>query len=61
MTQPTDHSDLNAWVGSSCEARRTLAQEMNVVLIQERLIATLSSFFGALALLLACVALHGGY
>src|SRR5207247_6849379 len=32
----------------------TLAEEMDVVLVQERMIATLSSFFGALALLLAC-------
>jgi predicted permease len=38
---------------------RTLADEMNAALIQERLIATLSSFFGALALVLACVGLYG--
>jgi predicted permease len=38
---------------------QTLAQEMDAVLIRERLIATLSSFFGLLALLLACVGLYG--
>jgi predicted permease len=37
----------------------TLAQEMDAALIRERLIATLSSLFGALALLLACVGLYG--
>ena len=37
----------------------TLAEEMDGVLVQERLIATLSSFFGGLALLLACVGLYG--
>lgn len=37
----------------------TLAQEMDAVFIQERLIATLSSFFSILALLLACVGLYG--
>jgi predicted permease len=38
---------------------RTLAEEVESVLVQERLIATLSSFFGALALLLASVGLYG--
>jgi putative ABC transport system permease protein len=38
---------------------RTLAQEMDIVLIQERLIATLSTVFSTLALLLACVGLYG--
>ena len=38
---------------------RTLAQEMDAVLIQERLIATLSTVFSTLALLLACVGLYG--
>lgn len=38
---------------------RTLAQELDAALIRERLIALLSSFFGALALLLACVGLYG--
>jgi len=37
----------------------TLAQEMDAALIRERLIATLSSLFGALALLLACIGLYG--
>jgi predicted permease len=37
----------------------TLAEEINAALIPERLIATLSSFFGGLALLLACVGLYG--
>jgi len=37
----------------------TLAQEMDAALIRERLIATLSSLFGAVALLLACVGLYG--
>jgi len=37
----------------------TLAQEMDAALIRERLIATLSSLLGALALLLACVGLYG--
>ena len=38
---------------------RTLTQEMRSVLIQEELIAMLSTVFGALALLLACVGLYG--
>jgi ABC-type antimicrobial peptide transport system permease subunit len=37
----------------------TLAQEMDAALIQERLIALLSSLFGGLALLLASVGLYG--
>jgi predicted permease len=38
---------------------RTLAQEMDAALVRERLVATLSSLFGAAALLLACVGLYG--
>jgi predicted permease len=38
---------------------RTLADEMDSALIQDRLIATLSGLFSVLALLLACVGLHG--
>jgi predicted permease len=37
----------------------TLAQEMDAALVQERLIAMLSTLFGALALLLASVGLYG--
>jgi len=37
----------------------TLEQEMHAALVQQRLIAMLSSFFGALALVLACVGLYG--
>src|SRR5207249_9811286 len=37
----------------------TLAEEMDAALVQERLIALLSSLFGAMALLLACVGLYG--
>jgi len=37
----------------------TLAQEMDAALIQERLIAMLSSLFGGLALALACIGLYG--
>jgi predicted permease len=37
----------------------TLEEEMNAALVQQRLIAMLSSLFGALALLLACVGLYG--
>jgi ABC-type antimicrobial peptide transport system permease subunit len=37
----------------------TLAEEMNAALVQQRLIAMLSSAFGALALALACVGLYG--
>jgi predicted permease len=37
----------------------TLAQEMDAALIQERLIAMLSSLFGGLALTLACIGLYG--
>jgi len=37
----------------------TLASEMDAALVRERLIATLASFFGALALLLAGVGLYG--
>jgi predicted permease len=37
----------------------TLQQEMNAALVQDRLIAMLSSLFGALALILACVGLYG--
>jgi predicted permease len=38
---------------------RTLAQEVDAALIQDRLIAALSSFFSVLALSLACVGLYG--
>ncbi len=37
----------------------TLTEELDTALIRERLIATLSSFFSILALLLACVGLYG--
>ena len=37
----------------------TLEQEMNAALVQQRLIAMLSTFFGTLALLLASVGLYG--
>ncbi len=40
-------------------AIHTLAEEMGAVLIRDRLIATLSSVFSGLALLLACVGLYG--
>jgi predicted permease len=38
---------------------RTLAEEMNAALIRERLIASLSGFFGILAMLLASIGLYG--
>ena len=38
---------------------RSLAQEVNAVLVQQRMIATLSTLFGVLALLLACVGIYG--
>jgi predicted permease len=37
----------------------TLHEEMNAALVQYRLIAMLSSLFGALALVLACIGLYG--
>jgi predicted permease len=37
----------------------TLDEEMNAALVQQRLIALLSSLFGGLALLLACIGLYG--
>ena len=37
----------------------TLEEEMGAALVQQRLIALLSSLFGGLALLLACVGLYG--
>jgi len=37
----------------------TLEQEMHAALVQQRLIAMLSSLFGVLALVLACVGLYG--
>jgi len=37
----------------------TFTEQVNELLVQERLIATLSSFFGLLALLLICVGLYG--
>jgi len=40
-------------------APRTLAGQVDQSLIQERMMATLSGFFGLLALLLACVGLYG--
>jgi predicted permease len=40
-------------------AIHTLAEEMGAVLVRDRLIATLSSVFSALALVLACVGLYG--
>ena len=42
-----------------CSPPRTLAEEMDAVLVRERLLATLSGFFGGLALLLASVGLYG--
>jgi predicted permease len=38
---------------------RTLAEEVSGVMIRERLLATLASVFGAVALALACVGLYG--
>jgi predicted permease len=38
---------------------RTLEEELRASLIQERLVATLSAFFGGLALLLAAIGLYG--
>jgi predicted permease len=38
---------------------RTIQQEIDTDIVQERLLATLAAFFGALALLLACVGLYG--
>ena len=38
---------------------KTLAEQVDQSLYQEKLVSTLSSFFGALALLLACVGLYG--
>jgi predicted permease len=37
----------------------TLAEQLDDVLFQERLVASLASLFGALAVLLACLGLHG--
>ena len=38
---------------------RTESQQIDRQIFQERLIARMSGFFGALALLLACIGLHG--
>jgi predicted permease len=38
---------------------RTLTEQVDQSLYQEKLISTLSSFFGALALILACIGLYG--
>jgi ABC-type antimicrobial peptide transport system permease subunit len=38
---------------------RTLAEEVEAALVQQRMVATLSTLFGALAVLLACVGLYG--
>lgn len=40
-------------------AVKTLSEQLDDSLLQERLVASLSSLFGALALLLACVGLYG--
>src|SRR6185503_16263795 len=40
-------------------AMKTQSQQIDESLVQERLFANLSSFFGALALLLACIGLYG--
>jgi ABC-type antimicrobial peptide transport system permease subunit len=37
----------------------SLTEEMNAVFVQERLVATLSGFFGVVALTLVCVGLYG--
>ena len=37
----------------------TVEEQLNDLLVQERLIATLAGFFGALAVLLACLGLYG--
>jgi predicted permease len=41
------------------ESTKTIAQEVSQTLVEERVIAMLSSFFGALALLLASIGLYG--
>jgi predicted permease len=38
---------------------KTLAAQVEEAIVQERLVAVLSTFFGALALLLACIGLYG--
>jgi predicted permease len=38
---------------------RTMSEEVDATLVQERLLATLSTAFGGLALLLACIGLYG--
>jgi predicted permease len=38
---------------------RTMEEQVNTDIVQERLMATLVGFFGALALLLACIGLYG--
>jgi predicted permease len=38
---------------------RTQTEQIDLILFQERLMARLSSFFGALALVLACIGLYG--
>jgi ABC-type antimicrobial peptide transport system permease subunit len=38
---------------------RTQSERINALLTQERVVARLSSFFGSLALLLACIGLYG--
>jgi ABC-type antimicrobial peptide transport system permease subunit len=38
---------------------RTLADEVDAALVQERLLATVSGFFGALTLVLTAIGLHG--
>jgi ABC-type antimicrobial peptide transport system permease subunit len=38
---------------------RTIAEEVDAIVMRERLLASVSSFFGALALLLTAIGLHG--
>ncbi|HKO04632.1 MAG TPA: ABC transporter permease [Candidatus Acidoferrales bacterium] len=58
MTRAVEQSVAGVNKSISLEFR-TLAQQVNDSIVQERMLATLSGFFGALALLLAMIGLYG--
>jgi predicted permease len=58
MARPLGH-EIESLGHEYAESTKTITQEVSQALVEERVIAMLSSFFGALALLLASIGLYG--